>query len=314
MAFKDYYATLGLPADATREAIRLAYRRLASQHHPDRSRAEGAEERFKAINEAHEVLSDPARRATYDQLRREVQLSPELRATTRRGFDEILSRFTGLRGKPRDPAWRETLRGFFSDAGLAGQATRPKPTPRRGEDQSGTLALSLEDMVLGAYRECVVRVEVSDEDGLSRPVDKRVKVRIPAGITPGKRIRLAGMGGEGETAGDLLLTVTLAPHPHFILDGRDVILRLPLAPWEAALGATLLAPTPHGAVRLKVPAGAQSGQRLRLAGKGLPGQPAGDLLVELQIHVPSARTPEARAFYQEMAATLPFNPRESMGY
>ncbi|MEW6765625.1 MAG: DnaJ C-terminal domain-containing protein [Pseudomonadota bacterium] len=305
MAFKDYYATLGLPPEASPEAIRLAYRRLASQYHPDRSTAQDAEERFKAINEAHEVLGDVARRAAYDQMRREVQGSPELGRATRRGFDEILSRFTAMRDKARDPAWSETLRGFFNDAGLA--------RARRGEDQHGTLALSLEDMARGAHRECSVRVNALDDDGIAHVVEKRVKVRIPAGITPGKRIRLAGMGGEGDPAGDLLLTIELIPHPHFTLDGRDVLLRLPLAPWEAALGANLQVPTPHGPVQLKIPAASQSGKRLRLPGKGLPGKPAGDLLVELQIHVPPALTAEARAFYQEMAMSLPFNPRAEWG-
>ncbi|MEW6444645.1 MAG: DnaJ C-terminal domain-containing protein [Pseudomonadota bacterium] len=303
MAFKDYYAALGLPPDASHEAVRLAYRRMASQYHPDRSQAADAEERFKAINEAHDVLSDAVRRAAYDQMRREVQGSPELGRATRRGFDEILSRLATWRDKARDPAWRETLRGFFTDAGLA--------RPRRGEDQHGALALSLEDMARGAHRECVVRVETMGEDG-PRAQDKRVKVRVPAGITPGKRIRLAGMGGEGDPAGDLFLSVELIPHPRFSLDGRDVRLSLPITPWEAALGATLPIPTPHGDVQLKIPPASQSGKRLRLSGKGLPGQPAGDLLVELLIHVPPALTDEARAFYREMAISLPFDPREGL--
>ncbi len=309
MAFKDYYAILGIPPGASHEAVRQAYRRLARQYHPDLNREAGAEDRFKAVNEAHDVLSDVAKRAAYDQMRQQVQARSDLGSASRRGFEDLLASFASLKDKALDPGWREMLRGFFTDAGLTGRGGRSG----RGEDQHATLRLTLADMARGAHRECTVRIEGRAEDGTPRPIDKRVKVRVPAGITPGKRIRLAGMGGEGEPAGDLFLTVELEPDPHFTLDGRNVILRLPLAPWEAALGATLRVPTPHGAVQLKVPAGSQSGRRLRLAGKGLPGQPAGDLLVELQIHVPPALTPEARALYQEMAATLPFHPRQDLG-
>lgn len=301
MAFKDYYSVLGLPAGASPEAIRLAYRRLARQYHPDVSREPDAEECFKAINEAHEVLGDASRRSTYDQLRREAQSSPALRSATRRSFEDLLAGIAALRDKARDPAWREILRGFFTEAGLAKRATYAG----RGEDQHAPVRLALGDLVHGIHRECTVCVDPG-------AVEKRVKVRVPAGITPGKRIRLAGMGGEGDPAGDLFLTVELEPHPYFQLDGRDVLLRLPIAPWEAALGASLQVPTPQGPVQLKIPAGTVSGRRLRLRGRGLPGHPPGDLLVELQIHVPPALTPEARAFYEEMAATLPFDPRRGM--
>ncbi len=305
MAFKDYYAILGIPPGASYEVVRQAYRRLARQYHPDLCREADAEERFKAINEAHEVLSDASKRAAYDELRRQVQAQTELDTASRRSFEELLAGFASLKGKAREAGWRDMLRGFFTDAGLAGRQGR-------GEDQQASLRLRLEDLARGAQRECTVRVKVKAGDGSLREQDKRVKVRIPAGITPGKRIRLAGMGGEGNPPGDLYLTVELEPHPHFTLDGRNVLLRLPITPWEAALGATIQAPTPHGPVQLKLPSGAQSGQRLRLAGKGLPGQPAGDVLIELLIHVPPASTPQARAFYQEMASRLPFAPRAGM--
>lgn len=308
MAFKDYYAILGIPPNASHEEVRLAYRRLAHRYHPDLNQGADAEDRFKAINEAHDVLSDAAKRAAYDQMRQRVRTRSDLGSASRRSFEDLLASFASIKGKVIDPAWRDMLRGFFTDAGLVGRAARSA----RGEDQHATLRVTLADLARGAHRECTVRIEGRAQDGTPRPIDKRVKVRVPAGITPGKRIRLAGMGGEGDPPGDLFLKVELEPHPFFTLDGRNVILRLPITPWEAALGATLKVPTPHGPVQLKVPADAPSGRRMRLAGKGLPGQPAGDLLVELQIHVPPARTPEARAFYQEMAATLPFNPRQGM--
>jgi len=308
VAFKDYYKILGIPPGASHEMVRQAYRRLARQYHPDLNREAGAEERFKAVNEAYSVLSDVEKRAVYDRMRQQVQARSDLGSASRRGFEDLLASFAAIKDKALDPSWRDMLRGFFTDAGLVGRAARSG----RGEDQYATLRLTLTDLVRGAHREYTVRVEGRAEDGTPRAVDKRVKVRVPAGITPGKRIRLAGMGGEGNPAGDLFLVVELEPHPYFTLDGRHVILRLPLTPWEAALGATLRVPTPHGAVQLKVPAGTPSGRRLRLAGKGLPGQPAGDLLVELQIHVPPARTPEARALYEEMAAKLPFNPRQDL--
>lgn len=248
MAFKDYYAILGLPPGASQEMVRQAYRRLARLYHPDLNREAGAEERFKAINEAHDVLSSPTKRAAYDQMRQQVQVRSDLGSATRRGFEDLLASFASFKDKAIAPGWRDMLRGFFTDAGLAERAARSG----RGEDQHATLRLTLTDIARGAHRKFTVRIEGKAEDGTPRPIDKR-KVRVPAGITPGKRIRLAGMGGEGDPAGDLFLAVELEPHPHFILDGRNVI--LPLALWEAALGATLRVPTPHGAVQLKVPAG-----------------------------------------------------------
>jgi len=285
--FKDYYEILGVKPDANEAEIKSAYRRLARKYHPDVSKETGAEERFKAINEAHEVLRDPSKRSAYDQLRNrgyrpgeEFQPPPNFGD----GFD-----FSDFQGS----GFSDFFDSLFGHAGRRGSAHR---TSRRGRDIQARLEIDFHAAFHGGRQ----RVTLHDPTtGGERTLD----VKIPAGILPGQQIRLSGQGhsGAGGKAGDLLLEVQLRPHERFSLDNKNVSVTLPIAPWEAALGATLKVPTLAGDVELKIPAGSDSGRRLRLKGRGWPGNPPGDQLVTLQIYAPPARTDKQQALYEEMA-------------
>lgn len=318
MDFKDYYATLGVSREASTDEIKRAYRKLARKYHPDVSKESDAEARFKDVGEAYEVLKDPEKRTAYDQLGANWKAGQEFRPppgagpggfrySTGRGGAEQYSGFSDffetlfggggggmggdMRGGPRG------AQGFhFRQAG-----------PARGEDQVARIQIALEDAFRGASRTLDLRAP----DGGKRSI----RVAIPRGVTEGQRIRLAGQGMaglNGGPGGDLFLEVAFEPHALFEADGRNVLLTLPIAPWEAALGETVAVPTLGGRVDLKIPAGSQSGRRLRLKGRGLPGSPAGDQIVTLRIDTPPADTAAARALYEEMRSKLPFNPRRDM--
>ena len=286
MQFKDYYETLGVEPSAGEAEIKTAYRRLARKYHPDVSKEAGAEEKFKAVNEAYEALRDPQKRGAYDQLRArgyrpgdEVQPPPGGFGGGYGGadFDVIFAGggagggfsdfFESLFGRGRGPA------GFGGPAGRA---------PPRG-DSRAKLAVALETV----YQGDSVRISVNG---------RTLEVRIPKGIQPGQMIRLAGQG----THGDLLLEIEYAAHPHFEVDGRNVIHVLALAPWEAALGATISVPTLGGPVELKIPPNSEAGRKLRLRGRGLPGAPPGDQIVELEVLAPRAHTEEQHEAYARM--------------
>lgn len=289
MQFKDYYETLGVEPSAGEAEIKTAYRRLARKYHPDVSKEAGAEEKFKAVNEAYEALRDPQKRGAYDQLRArgyrpgdEVQPPPGGFGGGYGGadFDEIFAGggagggfsdfFESLFGRGRGPA------GFGGPAGRA---------PPRG-DSRAKLAVALETV----YQGDSVRISVNG---------RTLEVRIPKGIQPGQMIRLAGQG----THGDLLLEIEYAAHPHFEVDGRNVIHVLALAPWEAALGATISVPTLGGPVELKIPPNSEAGRKLRLRGRGLPGSAsaaAGDQIVELEVLAPKANSESERQAYRTL--------------
>ncbi|MBF6024530.1 DnaJ C-terminal domain-containing protein [Lysobacter niastensis] len=276
MQFKDYYQTLGVEPNAGEAEIKTAYRRLARKYHPDVSKEAGAEDKFKAVNEAYEALRDPEKRAAYDQLR----------ARGYRPGDEVQPPPGGFGGGFGGVDFEEIFAGGgagggFSDffESLFGRQRGPAP---RG-DTRAKLAVSLEVVHDGGS----VRISINN---------KTLDVRVPKGIRPGQKIRLAGQGPHG----DLLLEIEYAAHPQFEVDGRNVIHVLPLAPWEAALGATISVPTLGGAVELKIPANSEAGRKLRLRGRGLPGNPPGDQIVELEVLAPRAHTDEQRAAYETM--------------
>lgn len=292
MQFKDYYEALGVEPSAGEAEIKTAYRRLARKYHPDVSKEAGAEDKFKAINEAYEALRDPQKRAAYDQLRArgyrpgdEVQPPPGGFGGGYGGadFDEI---FAGGGAGGGFSDFFESL--FGRGRGPAGFGGQPGRAPPRG-DTRAKLAVALETIYEGGS----VRISVND---------RTLEVRIPKGIRPGQLIRLAGQGGRGQTGphGDLLLEIEYAAHPQFEVDGRNVIHVLPLAPWEAALGATISVPTLGGAVELKIPPNSEAGRKLRLRGRGLPGTPQGDQIVELEVLAPRAHTDEQREAYERM--------------
>ena len=308
MQYKDYYKTLGVARGASQDDIKRAYRKLARKYHPDVSKEPNAEAQFKEINEANEVLRDPEKRAAYDALGSNWRAGQDFRPPPgSSGYQEF-------KFNPDETA---DFSDFF--ASVFGRAfhSDPKETRRRrGQDQSIKLAIDLEDAYRGATRQIKVDLPETSADGRRKSRSRTLNVRVPEGVAQGQQIRLAGQGApglNGGAAGDLYLEIELNPHRHFTSEGKDIQLRLPIAPWEAALGATVTVPTLGGSVNLKIPAGSQSGQRLRLKGRGLPGAPAGDEIVLLEIVTPPANTEAAKEIYRQMAERLKFNPRAELG-
>ena len=299
MDYKDYYKILGVSRDASAEDIKRAYRKLARQYHPDKNKAKGAEDKFKEANEANEVLSDPKKRKAYDQLGANWKAGQNFtpppgweghfggRGFRGRGgfqaggdFSDFFSTLFGGGGSPFGG-------GGFEDMGGGFHAPR--------QDQRATLTIALEDSFQGAQRT------------ISLGPGRNLNVRIPKGVTAGQTIRLAG---QATTGGDLLLEVQFAPHADFRLEGRDVHSTVALAPWEAALGARVPVKTLGGTVELSIPEGSQGGRRMRLKGRGLPGTPAGDQFVTLEIATPPAADAADRSFYGEMQRRFEsFKPR-----
>jgi curved DNA-binding protein len=317
MEYRDYYKLLDVPRTATAEEIKRAYRKLARRFHPDVSKEKNAEARFKEVQEAYEVLKDPEKRAAYDQLGSDFRGGQQFRPPPdwARNF-EFGARPRGRRGAAADQGFSDFFSSLFGaespfgDMGGAGQGFRG-----RGEDHRARLDLTLEEAFGGVSRQISLQHPELGDDGHVALHERTLKVQVPAGVTAGQVIRLAGQGGGGgggAAAGDLLLEVQLMPHRLFRAEGRDITLELPIAPWEAALGATVSTPTLGGPVELRIPAGARAGQRLRLRGRGLPGDPAGDQYVELRIVLPPADSDRARALYEQMRKELPFDPRAGL--
>ncbi|MFF0778133.1 DnaJ C-terminal domain-containing protein [Streptomyces sp. NPDC003720] len=309
---RDFYEVLGVPRDADKDEIQRAYRKLARKYHPDVNKDPAAEERFKEINEAFSVLSDPDQRARYDRFGEDFRKVPE-------DWEERVGAGAGPGGGFRwstgdGPRVRYATSGFGAEGvdvddlfgsffGGAGRVRVP------GADQEAELPLTLEEAYRGGRR----TVTLADPTGQPR----RYEVDVPPGVTDGQRIRLAGEGGRGNgdaPAGDLYLRVRIQPHPQFRLDGRDVYVQLPVTPWEAALGATVPVPTPGGeTAKVNVPAGSSSGRRLRLRGEGMPNPRGtnGNLYAELRIMVPPKLGDRERALFEELAAVSSFDPRRT---
>jgi curved DNA-binding protein len=310
--FKDYYEIMGVSRDATQDEIKRSYRKLARKFHPDVSDDPAAEERFKEVGEAYEVLKDPEKRAAYDQLGAQWQSGQDFRPPPDwdQGFEF------------RDGGYTEADAAQFSDffeSLFGGRGRRGGRTHRefrmRGEDHHARVAVDLEDTYTGAQRSITLRSPELTEDGHVVVRERTLNVRIPKGIRSGQKIRLAGQGGPGlgdGKAGDLYLQVELNPHGLYRVDGSDVYLDLPVAPWEAALGATVKVPTPSGHVDLRIPPNSNQGSKLRLKGKGIPGRETGDMFVVLKVMLPPADD-AARALYEKMKEQTLFNPRAGMG-
>jgi curved DNA-binding protein len=314
VAFQDYYEALEVPRDASTEDIRAAYRKLARKYHPDVNKDPGAEDRFKEISEAYEVLRDPEKRERYDRLGANWKAGQDVSGES--GFGGFRSEPGGFRSEPGgfgdvrvDFGGGGEFSDFFEDLfGARRRAGRRTGFDgfdgftRRGGDQEAVLELSLEEAAAGGRR------KISLGDG------RDYEVNVPAGVRDGQRIRLAGEGGRGVgdgPSGDLFLRVRLKPHKRFRLEGRDLYVDLPVAPWEAVLGATVEVPTLSGSARAKVPAGSSSGRKLRLRGQGMPGPKGGhgDLYAVVKIEVPKKLSDEERELWEKLADVSDFDPR-----
>jgi curved DNA-binding protein len=311
MEFKDYYKVMGVARNATEAEIKQAYRKLARKFHPDVSKEKNAEARFKEVGEAYEVLKSPEKRAAYDQLGQGHRPGEDFRPPPDwgAGFE-----FSGAHA--RDSDYSDFFESLFGTQARAGTSTRGAFHPGRGEDHHATVLLDLDATLRGGARQITLRIPDIDAGGRLVSKERVLNVQVPKGILAGQHIRLAGQGarpsGEG-TPGDLFIEVEFQPHPLYRLDGRDLYLDLPVAPWEAALGATVKTPTPTGTVDLKIPPSSHAGTKLRLKGRGIPASPPGDFYVILQIALPPVQGDEAKAAYAAMAAALPFNPRANLG-
>ena len=313
MRYKDYYKVMGIARDASQDDIKRAYRKLARKYHPDVSKEKDAEEKFKELQEAHEVLKDPAKRAAYDQLGADWRPGQDFRPPPDWGQGFEFSR--GRRGAADAGDFSDFFAELFGErspfGGAGGPARHGRTRASAGQDHVARVDIDLEDAYRGATRDIELRSPEVTADGHVVVKPRTLRVTIPAGVVEGQQIRLAGQGSPGVGGGppgNLLLEVAFRPHPRFRVEGRDVTLTLPVAPWEAMLGETIAVPTLGGPVDMKLPAAARGGQRLRLRGRGLPGPTPGDQYVVLEIVLPPD-SPRARQLFEQMKRELPFDPR-----
>lgn len=330
LAFQDYYQTLGVERTATQEEISKAYRKLARKLHPDVNKAADAEEKFKQLNEAHAVLKDPETRKKYDALganwKDGQQFTPppnwedmfggmfQGRGSAETGFDSSGSGFSdffnvlfgnGVFGSEHSSGRRP----FFAGSGAGSAASA-----RRGSDIETKLEVTLEEVYSQSPKTVKFRVTEEQSDGQLLSSTKSYQIKIPPGIIDGKTIRLAGQGGKGArggVSGDLLLQLEFKSHPQFWTEGNTVLTKLVISPWEAALGARIEVPTLGGPVAMRIPSGAQSGQQLRLRGRGLPitSSTRGDMLVQLSIGVPTSLSEEEKELFEKLANVSAYRPR-----
>ncbi|HSW69623.1 MAG TPA: DnaJ C-terminal domain-containing protein [Gammaproteobacteria bacterium] len=319
MEYKDYYKILGVARDAKEDEIKKAYRKLARKYHPDVSKETNAEEQFKLVQEAYEVLKDPEKRTAYDQLGSNWQGGQEFRPPPNwQGFSGFHSGgFEDVGPGAAD------FSDFFASIFGGGRArqggfrhAKQREFNQRGNDERAKINISLEEAFRGGAKTIHLQMPEVDAHGQMHMKTRTLKITIPKGIISGQQLRLPHQGSPGigkGPAGDLYLEIDINPHPVFSLQGRDIYLTLPVTPWEAALGAKVTVPTLGGPVEMKVAAGAQAGQKLRLKGRGLPGNPAaGDQYALLQIVTPPAHNDAARALYEKMAQEMPFDPRKNL--
>jgi curved DNA-binding protein len=307
MKFKDYYEILGVPREATQDEVKHAYRKLARKYHPDVSKDTDAEARFKELGEAYAVLKDPEKRAAYDQMGSQWTAGQDFQPPP--GWDAGFEFSGGDFGAGAGGDHSDFFEALFGRHVGGGARAHGHP---RGQDHHAKVLIDLADAYSGARRGISLRMPMLDAQGRVMMQERTLDVSIPKGVRAGQHLRLAGQGapglGEG-TAGDLYLEIAFKPDPRFRADGRDVYLSLPLAPWEAALGASVAVPTPEGPVQLTIPPGSVAGRQLRLKGRGIPGTPPGDLYVVLSIALPPADSEAAQDAYRAMAKAFDFNPR-----
>jgi curved DNA-binding protein len=311
MDFKDYYEIMGVTRDATQDEIKRAYRKLARKFHPDVSKEADAEARFKEVGEAYEVLKDPEKRAAYDQVGADWKAGQEFQPPP--GWDQGFEFHGGGFTDADATHFSDFFESLFGRGGSQGSARQARREfHARGEDTHAKLLVDLEDAYHGGSRSLTLKHAELGADGRPLQKERTLNVRIPKGVRPGQHIRLAGQGGPGfgqGGAGDLYLEVEFRPHPLYRVEQSDVYLTLPVAPWEAALGASVKLPTPTGAVDLKIPPGSAAGRKLRLKGRGIPAQVPGDFYVVLDVVLPEADSDPVRAAYESLREAAPFDPR-----
>jgi curved DNA-binding protein len=315
MNFKDYYEILGVEREATQVEIKQAYRKLARKYHPDVSVVEDAEEKFKELGEAYEVLKDPEKRAAYDQLGANWQSGQQFNPSPDwdAGFEFSGTEFTGS----DNAAFSDFFQSLFGqDSSQPGSRPRPGGMNAKGDDHHAKVLIDIHDAYQQTIRTVTLQTPQFDASGHVVNKQRTLKVKIPQGVKQGQKIRLTGQGSAGignGPAGDLYLEIGFSPHPLYRVDGENVYLDLPVTPWEVALSQTVTAPTPGGRVDITIPPGAKSGQKLRLKGKGIPANPPGDVYVTLSLVIPEAKTEAEKALYKKMEAEFQFNPRTSLG-
>ena len=313
MQFKDYYQIMRVARDATQDEIKRSYRKLARKYHPDVSKESNAEERFKELGEAYEVLKDTEKRVAYDQLGTNWKGGQEFRPPPdwKAGFE-----FRGADSPGSNtPGYSDFFSSLFGQ-NFSASGAEHRTFNARGEDHHARILISIEDSCQGTTRAITLQIPVIDAQGHVATKKRVLNVNIPKGIQESQHIRLSGQGSAGvgkNKAGDLYLQIEFQAHPLYKVDGKSLYLNLPVTPWEAALGATVKVPTPGGIVELKIPEGTLSGSKLRLKGRGLPGNPPGDYYVILAIVLPSAETDVAKDLYRKMEQELNFNPRAKLG-
>ena len=309
MKSKDYYEVLGIAKTASDEEIKVAYRKLARKYHPDVSKEPEAEERFKEVGEAYAVLKDPEKRAAYDQVGSQAKHGQDF--TPPPNWDSGFE-FSGNGFNPN----AGDQSAFFEE--LFGRQTRARQQSTmnaKGQDHHAKVMIDLVDAYLGAKRTITLQMPTHDAQGRVFIQDRKLDVTIPKGIYAGQHLRLTGQGSPGVgtgPSGDLYLEVSFKPNDKFRVDGRDVYMDLPISPWEAALGEKVDVLTPSGSVDLKIPAGSNSGRKLRLKGRGIPGKEPGDLYVVIVIVTPAAETEAEKEAYRSMAKSFNFNPRKDI--
>jgi len=311
MEFKDYYKILDVAADADSKAIKTAYRKLARKYHPDVSEHQEAEERFKEVTEAYEVLKDPEKRAQYDEYRKyggrsSSQQDGSDRNTQFEGdFSDFFSSIFGS-----DPGGASYGQSQNQSYGFTSQQS----FNQRGQDIETDMPIFLEDTLADASKTISYQLPHRDAQGHISNINRTLNVKIPAGVVDGERIRLKGQGGQGiggGANGDLYLRIRLVPHPLFDVEAHSLIVTVPLAPWEAALGASIEVPTLNGKIKLTIPANSQTGQRLRIKGKGLVRkQGHGDLYAVLKVVMPDKTDEQIVEQWQQLASSAAFDPRK----
>ena len=315
MEFKDYYKIMGLTRDASQDDVKRSYRKLARKFHPDVSKEQDAEAKFKELGEAYEVLKDPEKRAAYDQLGANWKAGQDFRPPPNwdEGFEFKGGGFTNDGG---GTAYSDFFEQLFGQAGVQTGERHRQSFQARGQDSHAKIHIDLEDSFHGATRNITLSTPEIDAQGHVQVKHRTLTVKIPKGVKPGQHIRLTGQGnpclGSGQ-AGDLFLEIEFNNHLLYRVDEADIFLNLPITPWEAALGAKIKVPTPEGNIDLKIPPNSKQGSKLRLKGRGLPTKEPGDFFVVLQIVLPPADTEPAKAVYRNMQEQLDFNPRQTLG-